>query len=155
MKLTEKIDRLEAQLARFKKIAQAFPDVEIKTDNSGVNVYYCSKLVMQNSQSLEFLVGDTLLDHHHEICVYSDVDIGTGIICGRVYGDPMNIKVLSCINRIMYCHNYDQVLKNEGAQETTIRKVHAYVANWIKDNPNIQIDKDRLPQNIKNVLVFI
>jgi len=153
MKLVEKIDKLEAQLTRFKKMAQAFPDVEIKTDLDNHSYYY-SKLVMETSQSLEFLIGDTRLDHHHEVCVYSGIDVGLGN-SSRIYGDPIKIKVLSCIDHIMYCHNYDEVLKNSGALDAIIRKVHVYVANWIKNNPKVRFNKNKLPTNIKNVLAFI
>lgn len=152
MKLIEKLEKLEKATRRLKVIIEKFPDTEIVRASLSEAEYYCSAKLMTLSSNIEFLVPKHKNNAMHKICVYEDISFEDEVL--RIYGLPFEIKLFTMFEDKMVCHDYIQELTNASAKNATIRQAHVYVVNYIQDN-KCDLQRDKLPKNIANLLAFI
>jgi hypothetical protein len=154
MKLSEKIEKLKASVSRLEQLLSMCPDIAIVKVGTGDAEYYCSHAVTRAAESVEFLTPTSTYNAIHKACVYKDYLIdGVNI---RVYGYPLMSKLFIMMgdSNTIRCYDYQEAFEEAGVKSSVIKDMHLYVINYIQTH-KVDVDKDHLPDNIKNLLAFI
>lgn len=153
MKLLEKIHKLNAAVSRLEQLLSICPDIEIVKIGTDAE-YYCSLTIAAMAENVEFLTPTSTYNAIHKACIYKDYMIdGTSM---RVYGYPLMIKLFIMMgdSNTVRCYDYQEEFEKTGVKPSVIKDMHLYIINYIQTH-KVDVDREHLPNNIKNLLAFI